>query len=129
MYRLIVVSLLSVFLMAPAFAQGEKNPRVVIDTSAGAITVELFADKAPITVKNFLQYVDDKHYDGTIFHRVIKDFMIQGGGMDPGLKERKTREPIKNEGGNAVKNERGTIAMARTNVPDSATSQFFINTV
>jgi len=125
----LVASLLGLFLFAPVFAQDAKKPRVVIDTSAGKITVELDAEKAPITVKNFLQYVDDKHYDGTIFHRIIADFMIQGGGYEPGMKEKKTREPIKNEGGNGLKNERGTIAMARTNVPDSATSQFFINTV
>jgi cyclophilin family peptidyl-prolyl cis-trans isomerase len=107
-------------------AQG-KNPRVVVETSAGKIVVELYADKAPMTVKNFLQYVNDKHYDGTIFHRVIKDFMIQGGGMETGLKEKKTRDPIKNESDNGLSNERGTIAMARTAVPDSATAQFFIN--
>lgn len=105
----------------------EKNTVVILDTSHGKITVELFTDKAPITVKNFLQYVDDKHYDGTIFHRVIPDFMIQGGGMEAGLKEKKTREPIKNESTNGLANVRGTLAMARTNVPDSATSQFFIN--
>ena len=109
-----------------ALAQG-KNPVVIIDTSMGKITVELFADKAPISVKNFLQYVDDKHYDGTIFHRVIPDFMIQGGGMEPGLKEKRTRDAIKNESSNGLSNQRGTLAMARTNVPDSATSQFFIN--
>ena len=114
-------------LLTPAFAQDSKNPRVVIDTSLGKITVELNAEKAPITVKNFLQYVDDKHYDGTIFHSVIADFMIQGGGYESGMKEKKTRDPIKNEGGNGLRNERGTIAMARTGVPDSATSQFFIN--
>jgi cyclophilin family peptidyl-prolyl cis-trans isomerase len=112
-------------LTSSALAQ---NPRVVIDTSAGKITVELFAEKAPITVKNFLQYVDDKHYDGTTFHRVIPDFMIQGGGFEPGLKEKKAaHEPIKNEAINGVKNERGTIAMARTGDPHSATNQFFIN--
>src|ERR1700681_2662499 len=92
----------------------EKNPVVVMDTSQGKITIELFAGKAPITVKNFLQYVDDKHYDGTIFHRVIPDFIIQGGGMEPGLKEKKTRAPIKNESFNGLSNERGTLAMART---------------
>ncbi|MCI0639107.1 MAG: peptidyl-prolyl cis-trans isomerase [Gemmataceae bacterium] len=102
---------------------------VVMDTSHGKITIELFADKAPITAKNFLQYVDDKFYDGTIFHRVIADFMIQGGGMEPGLKEKKTRATIKNESTNGLSNERGTIAMARTPAPDSASSQFFINVV
>ena len=105
----------------------DKNPVVILDTSHGKITVELFADKAPITVKNFLQYAEDKHYDGTIFHRVIADFMIQGGGMEPGLKEKKTRDPIQNESTNGLANKRGTLAMARTDVPNSATSQFFIN--
>ena len=93
----------------------------------GTIKVELFEDKAPITVKNFLQYVDDKQYDGTIFHRVIPDFMVQGGGFEPGMKEKKTREPIKNEAGNGLSNHRGTLAMARTSDPDTATAQFFIN--
>jgi peptidyl-prolyl cis-trans isomerase A (cyclophilin A) len=117
-------------LAAVAGAQGtEKSPQVVMDTSFGKITIELNAEKAPITVKNFLQYVDDKHYDGTIFHRVMPDFMIQGGGMETGLKEKKGRAPIKNESTNGLSNERGTIAMARTNVPDSATAQFFINVV
>src|SRR6516162_7156051 len=105
----------------------DKNPVVVMETSKGTIKVELFADKAPITVKNFLSYVDDKFYDGVIFHRVIPDFMIQGGGMEPGLKEKKTKDPIKNESDNGLENKRGTIAMARTPRPDSATSQFFVN--
>jgi peptidyl-prolyl cis-trans isomerase B (cyclophilin B) len=105
------------------------NPVVQMDTSLGTITIELFEDQAPITVKNFLAYVDAGHYDGTVFHRVIKDFMIQGGGMTPGLKEKPTQAPIKNESANGLANKRGTLAMARTNVPDSATSQFFINTV
>jgi cyclophilin family peptidyl-prolyl cis-trans isomerase len=103
------------------------NPVVIITTSLGDIKVELEPDKAPVTVKNFLSYVDDKHYDGTIFHRVIKDFMIQGGGYEPGMKEKGTKDPIKNESFNALSNKRGTIAMARTMVPDSATAQFFIN--
>jgi cyclophilin family peptidyl-prolyl cis-trans isomerase len=103
------------------------NPVVVMETSAGTVKIELFEDKAPVSVKNFLAYVEDKHYDGTIFHRVIEDFMIQGGGFEPGLKEKKTKDPIKNESNNGVSNLRGTIAMARTNVPDSATSQFYIN--
>jgi peptidyl-prolyl cis-trans isomerase B (cyclophilin B) len=116
-------------LLSPTFAQDAKHPRVVMETNYGKITLELDAEKAPVTVKNFLQYVDDKHYDGTTFHRVIADFMIQGGGFEPGMKERKTRDPIKNEASNGLKNERGTIAMARTPDPDSAAAQFFINTV
>jgi cyclophilin family peptidyl-prolyl cis-trans isomerase len=105
------------------------NPVVVLETSKGTIKIELFEEKAPITVKNFLQYVEDKHFDGLTFHRVIPTFMIQGGGYDVDQKERKTREPIKNESGNGVPNNRGYIAMARTNALDSATSQFFINVV
>jgi cyclophilin family peptidyl-prolyl cis-trans isomerase len=104
-----------------------KNPVVVMKTSAGTIKIELFEDKAPISVKNFLAYVDDKHYNGTIFHRVIPTFMIQGGGFEKGLKEKKTKAAIKNESTNGLENKRGTLAMARTNVADSATSQFFIN--
>lgn len=118
-----VLSIMSTFESARA-----ANPVVVIDTSLGAIKVELFEKEAPITVKNFLNYVDKKHYDGLVFHRVIADFMIQGGGFDKDLKERKTDPPIKNEAGNGLKNEKGTIAMARTRIADSATSQFFINT-
>jgi len=126
---LLIATALSAMMMAPLFAQDGKNPRVEMDTTAGKIVIELYPDKAPISVKNFLEYVDNKHYDGTIFHRVIPDFMIQGGGFKPGLKEKETGKPIKNESSNGLKNERGTIAMARTSVPDSATSQFFINTV
>lgn len=109
-------------------AQKAADPVVLISTSMGDVKVELYPDKAPITVKNFLQYVDDKHYDGTIFHRVIPNFMIQGGGFDAQMQEKKTRAPIKNEADNGLKNKTGTIAMARTSVPDSATAQFFINT-
>jgi cyclophilin family peptidyl-prolyl cis-trans isomerase len=106
------------------------NPVVVMETNFGTIKIELYQDKAPITVKNFLAYVDAKYYDGLIFHRVIEDFMIQGGGFEPGMKkEKETKPAIKNEAGNGLSNVRGTIAMARTNEPDSATSQFFINTV
>lgn len=112
--------------MQAAFAQ-EKNPVVVVDTSLGKIKIELFAGKAPITVKNFLQYTDDKFYDGTIFHRVIPSFMIQGGGLEENLKEKPTRPSIKNEADNGLSNQRGTLAMARTSDPDSASSQFFIN--
>lgn len=126
---ILIACLLGLTMFGSAGGGDKKNPRVVMETSMGKVTIELYEDKAPITVKNFLQYVDDKHYDGVIFHRVIADFMIQGGGFEPGMKERKTREPIKNESTNNVLNQRGTIAMARTNVPDSATAQFFINTV
>ena len=97
------------------------------ETSLGNFTVELFEKEAPITTKNFLRYVDENHYDGTIFHRVIPGFMIQGGGMEPGMGEKDTHDPIKNEATNGVRNDRGTLAMARTNVVDSATAQFFIN--
>lgn len=98
-------------------------------TSLGDVTIELYPDKAPITVKNFLSYVDEKFYDGTIFHRVIKAFMIQGGGFSPDFIEKMAKPPIKNEAANGLKNKRGTIAMARTMVVDSATCQFFINLV
>lgn len=103
------------------------NPVVAVETNMGTFKVELFEDKAPVTVKNFLQYVEDKHYDGTIFHRVISDFMIQGGGFEPGMKEKKTRDPIKNESNNGLSNVKGTLAMARTPEPNSASSQFFVN--
>jgi cyclophilin family peptidyl-prolyl cis-trans isomerase len=105
------------------------NPRVRMTTSLGVIELELDAKKAPKTVANFLQYVDSGFYNGTIFHRVIPGFMIQGGGMLPGLKEKPTRSPITNEADNGLKNSAGTIAMARTSDPHSASAQFFINTV
>jgi cyclophilin family peptidyl-prolyl cis-trans isomerase len=127
--RLLIAATLLILLIAPAFGGDAKNPRVVLDTSAGKIVIELYPDMAPLTVKNFLQYVEDKHYDGTVFHRVIADFMIQGGGFEPGMKPRKTREPIKNESTNGLSNDRGTIAMARLSDADSATAQFYINTV
>ena len=107
---------------------GGKHPKVKISTSMGDITVELDREKAPVSVKNFLAYVDKKHYDNTIFHRVISSFMIQGGEYDKSMKDKPCGEPIKNEGGNGLKNTTGTLAMARTNVVDSATCQFFINT-
>ncbi|MBF0624676.1 MAG: peptidyl-prolyl cis-trans isomerase [Magnetococcales bacterium] len=100
---------------------------VVFSTSMGDFTIELDAAKAPITVKNFLTYVDEGFYDGTIFHRVIPGFMVQGGGMTPDMKEKPNHPPIKNEANNGLKNTRGTLSMARTQVVDSATSQFFIN--
>jgi cyclophilin family peptidyl-prolyl cis-trans isomerase len=113
--------------MVAAAGARAANPVVVIDTSMGPVKVELLEDKAPVTVKNFLTYVDNKHYDNTVFHRVIDGFMIQGGGFEPGMKEKKTGAPIKNEAGNGVSNQRGTLAMARTSDPDSATAQFFIS--
>jgi cyclophilin family peptidyl-prolyl cis-trans isomerase len=112
----------------PAAERARAAPIVVLKTTAGEIEIELYADKAPISTANFLAYVDEGFYDGTIFHRVIEDFMIQGGGFDGALQEKPTREPIRNEASNGLKNEVGTVAMARTSVPDSATSQFFINT-
>lgn len=111
---------------APAAAG---NPVIVIDTSLGTIKAELWADKAPQTVKNFLAYTDEKSYDGTIFHRVISGFMIQGGGFTAAMKQKATHSPIKNEAKPELRNKRGTLAMARTAVVDSATSQFFINLV
>jgi peptidyl-prolyl cis-trans isomerase B (cyclophilin B) len=112
--------------MAEESAQSE-NPNVILHTNHGAITVELFEEDAPKSVENFLQYARDGHYDGTLFHRVIDNFMIQGGGFDADFNQKDTREPIENEADNGLKNERGTLAMARTNDPHSATSQFFIN--
>jgi cyclophilin family peptidyl-prolyl cis-trans isomerase len=105
----------------------EQNPVVLMETSMGNVRIELYKDKAPITVNNFLSYVNDKFYDGTVFHRVIPDFMIQGGGFEKGMQEKPTKAPIKNEAGNGLKNDTGTMAMARTGVVDSATAQFFIN--
>ena len=125
--RRTTLTLAAALLAAPAWAQAE--PQVLLKTSMGDITVALNAAKAPKTVANFLQYVHDKHYDGTVFHRVIDGFMIQGGGMDAGMKEKTTRAPIALEAGNGLKNDRGTIAMARTGDPNSATAQFFINVV
>ena len=116
--------------MSVAWAQSDdpvENPRVLMKTTDGDITIELFADKSPITVENFLRYVDDGHYDGTVFHRVISNFMIQGGGFDTELKEKPTRDPIVNESKNKLHNTRGTLAMARTSDPGSAAAQFFIN--
>jgi len=100
---------------------------ITIKTNHGDIGIELFEEKAPISCENFRQYIKDGHFDGTVFHRVIPNFMIQGGGMDENLSSKPTRDPIKNEADNGEKNERGTLAMARTGVVDSATSQFFIN--
>jgi peptidyl-prolyl cis-trans isomerase A (cyclophilin A) len=114
---------------APDGASAAPNPQVLIKTTAGEIVVELYPEKAPATVANFLQYVDDKHYDGTVFHRVIGNFMIQGGGFTKDMRQKPTRPPIALESRTGLKNDTGWLAMARTSVPDSATSQFFINVV
>jgi peptidyl-prolyl cis-trans isomerase A (cyclophilin A) len=119
---------------APAPAPSEPapisgNPMVEMRTSMGTMKIELYPDKAPKTVENFLQYVRDGFYDGTVFHRVISGFMIQGGGFTPDMSEKGTRAPIENEAANGLKNVRGSIAMARTGDPHSASAQFFINTV
>jgi len=112
---------------ATAAGQPAVHPHVTLDTSMGKIVLELYPDKAPKTVANFLAYVKAHHYDGTIFHRVIPGFMIQGGGFTPDMTEKPTKPPGKNESSNGLSNERGTIAMARTQAVDSATAQFFIN--
>lgn len=104
------------------------DTQVELHTTAGVIRIELDGDKAPLSTANFLSYVKSGHYDGTIFHRVIKGFMVQGGGMEPGMGQKSTQEPIQNEANNGLKNKKYTLAMARTNAPHSATAQFFINT-
>jgi len=127
--RLLLVGCAIALCAGQAFAAATPAPRVMIETSMGNITLELYPEKAPKTVANFLKYVEDKHYNGTIFHRVISEFMIQGGGMTPDMDQKPTNAPIKNEANNGLKNVRGSIAMARTGEPHSATAQFFINTV
>jgi len=111
-----------------SYAQ-EQTTKVVFQTTAGNFTVELYPDRAPKTVENFVQYVKDKHYNGTIFHRVIPNFMVQGGGFTLAMQQKATRSPVPLEANNKLKNDRGTIAMARTSDPNSATAQFFINVV
>lgn len=120
----ILCLLCSLFISHLAFAA---NPQVELQTNQGRIVLELDSAKAPATVANFLQYVKDKHYDGTIFHRVIDSFMIQGGGFDEKMQQKPTRAPVKNEAANGLKNAAYTIAMARTSDPQSASAQFFIN--
>ena len=116
-------------LVGLASAAGKGNPMVVLSTSLGDIKIELYQDKAPVTVQNFLEYVKAGYYDGTIFHRVIPGFMVQGGGMTDDMRDKREgqRAAIKNESSNGLKNDTGTLAMARTSAPDSATSQFFIS--
>ena len=120
-----------VILSAAAAAPGAlgADPQVDLKTNLGTVRIELYPSKAPKTVANFLQYVRDGHYNGTIFHRVIPGFMVQGGGMTPNMSQKPTRPPVPSESKNGLKNEVGTVAMARTSDPNSATAQFFINTV
>ncbi len=126
--KLGLISLFFLFMTGCNAMTDSKNPTVTMQTNQGTIEIELYKDKAPNTVENFLTYVKEGAYDGTIFHRVIKNFMIQGGGFNPDMTQRKTHAPIENEANNGLSNDVGTIAMARTNDPHSATSQFFINT-
>ena len=131
--RMLLVGVALAFATASPAACAERtrerkaNPVVIMETSLGTMKIELWADKAPETVKNFLAYVDDRFYDGTIFHRVISDFMIQGGGFTRDMNQKDTKPPVKNEARADAKNDRGTIAMARTSEVHSATAQFFIN--
>jgi peptidyl-prolyl cis-trans isomerase A (cyclophilin A)/peptidyl-prolyl cis-trans isomerase B (cyclophilin B) len=120
--------LFTVFTLLASFNLAAANPQVELKTNMGSITLELYADKAPLSTENFLQYVKDGHYNGTIFHRIIPNFMVQGGGFTPDFQQKKTRGPVRNEATNGVKNTLGTVAMARTPDPHSATAQFFINT-
>lgn len=124
----VIVSIAAVTAIAVASPVTADSPRVAIETSEGRIVLELNAEKAPKTVENFLNYVKEGHYDGTIFHRVIPEFMVQGGGFDVGMTERSTFPPVRNEASNGLTNDEYTVAMARTGEPHSATSQFFINT-
>ena len=123
-----LISLIFITLLSfNTYAENSMNPKVKLTTSMGDIVLELDAEKAPVSVENFVNYVENGQYDGLIFHRIIPGFMVQGGGMEPGMKERSNLSPIGNEADNGLKNNKGTIAMARTNDPHSATSQFFIN--
>jgi peptidyl-prolyl cis-trans isomerase A (cyclophilin A)/peptidyl-prolyl cis-trans isomerase B (cyclophilin B) len=122
-----VIATLTLIASIAAGAANAADPQVEMKTSLGTIVLELYPDKAPLTVENFLQYVKAGHFDGTLFHRVIPGFMIQGGGFGPDFKQKATRSPVRNEAANGLKNTVGTIAMARTSDPHSATAQFFIN--
>jgi peptidyl-prolyl cis-trans isomerase A (cyclophilin A) len=126
---LMFICLFSALVIAGNAGAAEKNPVVQMETTLGTVKIELYPAKAPLSVKNFLDYVNSGFYNGTIFHRVMPGFMIQGGGFTADRKQKETRAPIKNEADNGLTNDRGTIAMARTASPDSATSQFFINVV
>lgn len=127
--RFVLALVVGIVFGGSAFAASVKNPVAEIKTSEGSITIELFQKEAPLSVANFIDYAKSGFYEGTIFHRVIQGFMIQGGGMNEYMQQKKGNRPIKNEAGNGLKNDRGTVAMARTGVVDSATSQFYINVV
>jgi cyclophilin family peptidyl-prolyl cis-trans isomerase len=130
MWKQIIIDLaIFTLVFGTVYGKNSSNPRVTIETSKGKIILELYADKAPMTVKNFLTYVEDGFYNGTIFHRVIPNFMIQGGGLTVDFKEKTGGESIQNEANNGIKNKRCTIAMARASDPHSASNQFFINSV
>ena len=129
MRKTLLAILLTIPLLVSSLSLAQDNPIVVIQTNKGAITVELWADKAPISVENFLRYTDSNFFDGMVFHRVIPGFMIQGGGFSPDMVQKSTYDAIKNEASASVPNDRGTLAMFRTNVVDSATAQFFVNLV
>lgn len=129
MLKKLCVAVGLVVCMAMTVTAEAGNPQVLMETSKGNVKLELFAKEAPVSVKNFLAYVTSGFYGGTIFHRVINGFMIQGGGFTTDFTQKQTNGPIRNEAANSLKNQRGTIAMARTGAPDSATSQFFINVV
>ncbi len=126
---LAVFAAMSLCAFQAAVLAAETNPKVRMETNRGVVVMELYRDKAPNTVENFLRYVQDGFYDGTIFHRVIKNFMIQGGGFTEDYRKKPTRSPVRNEAENGLKNKRGSVAMARTSDPHSATAQFFINVV
>lgn len=129
--RVLILSMMLFFTTTLSFATENKmsdtNPKVKLTTSLGDIVIQLNSEKAPISAANFLTYVNEGFYNGTVFHRIIPDFMAQGGGFDTNFDQKEVHAPIKNEADNGLKNTRGTLAMARTNVPDSATAQFFIN--
>ena len=127
--RILLIVFLALVFVLPLSLFSKDNPKVVIETNMGEIKLELYPEKAPVSVENFLAYVKSGFYTGTIFHRVIEDFMIQGGGFDKNMTKKETKPPIANEADNGLKNNRGTIAYARTKIIDSATSQFFINLV
>lgn len=125
--KLAVLLLMQALMAGAGHTQTKENPMVRMTTNHGVIDIELFANEAPVTTANFMQYVNQGFFDGLIFHRVMPGFVIQGGGFEPGMRSRATEPPIKNEADNGLSNDRGTLSMARTNDPNSATSQFFIN--